>query len=268
MKDLVVSGGTTGMGRALALHYLAKGARVSVIGSSPAKGQAFLDEASTDRAAFIQADLTSVAENRRVIMEVTARHDSLDALVLSAMRHFPKRVETPDGYEGVFSLYYVSRFLLSHGLTDLLENGADPVIVNICGLGVTKGEIHWDDLTLKNNYGALRAMLQGGRATELQGVAYPQLHPDGRTRYLLFHPGFTDSGTDSLSQPLKTAIKLLARVAAKSPAKAIEPIIDLIANPPESRLLAYDRGKPVDPSLKTLNPTNAMRLYEMTSDLL
>jgi NAD(P)-dependent dehydrogenase (short-subunit alcohol dehydrogenase family) len=268
MQNLVVAGGTTGMGRALAQHYLAKGARVTVIGSNATRGQAFLEQAATDRATFIQADLTSVAENRRVIKEVTARHDSLDALVLSAMRHFPKRVVTQDGHEGVFSLYYVSRFLLSHGMTDLLERGDNPFIVNICGVGVTKGEIHWDDLTLEKNYSAIRAMLQGGRATDLQGVEYPQIHPEGRTRYLLYHPGFTNSGTETLNQPAKTAIKLLAHLAAQSPEKAIDPIIDLIKRPPEGRFLAYDRRKPVEPTLKTLNATNATRLYELTSHLL
>ncbi|MFB4318302.1 SDR family NAD(P)-dependent oxidoreductase [Actinomadura sp. 21ATH] len=268
MMDLVVAGGTTGMGRALADHYLARGARVTVIGSNASRGETFLRDAATDRAAFVQADLTSVAENRRAMKEIRARHDSLDVLALTALRHFPKRVVTPDGFEGVLSLYYVSRFLLSHGLTDLLEKGTAPIIVNICGVGTTKGEIRWNDLSLTNGYGPIKAMLQGGRAADLQGVAYPLAHPNGRTRYLLHHPGFTDSGTDSLTQPAKTAIKLLARLFAQSPEKAVAPIIDLIDNQPEGRLLAYDRRTPVDPSLRTLDRAHALRLYRKTSHLL
>lgn len=268
MNDLVVAGGTTGMGRALALHYLAAGARVTVIGSNVSRGETFLRDAGTDRAAFVQADLTSVAENRRAIKEVTARHESLDAVILTAIRHFPKRVVTPDGFEGTFALYYVSRLLLGHGLTHLLEKGTDPVIVNICGVGVTKGEIHWDDLSLGHKYGSIKAMLQAGRATDLLGVAYPQIHPEGRTRYLLFHPGFTDSGTETLAQPAKTVIKLLARLFAQSPQKAVQPAIELLDDPPPARLLAYDRRTPIAPTLETLNPTNARHLHELTSHLL
>lgn len=34
MKNVVIAGGTTGMGREIALHYLRRGARVTAIGST------------------------------------------------------------------------------------------------------------------------------------------------------------------------------------------------------------------------------------------
>ncbi|MGA5765355.1 SDR family NAD(P)-dependent oxidoreductase [Nonomuraea bangladeshensis] len=272
MRTYVVAGGTTGMGRGLALHHLRNGDRVTVVGSDPGRGRAFLAEAERlgagERAAFVRADLTSVAENRRVVEEVRARHDALDGLVLTAMRHFGSRTLTPDGFEATFALYYVSRLLLSHGLTDLLEKGDRPMIVNVCGVGVTKGRIHWDDLTLGRGYSGVKAMLQGGRATDLLGVAYPDVHPGGRTRFLLHHPGFTDSGTGSLRQPARALVRLLAKVAAQPVEKAIEPIIALMADPPAGRLLAYDRRAPVDPSIPTLDPAAARRLYDLTRHLL
>ncbi|RSN15793.1 short-chain dehydrogenase [Nonomuraea sp. WAC 01424] len=260
------------MGRGLALHHLRAGDRVTVVGSDPGRGQRFLDDAArlgaASRAAFVQADLTSVAANRRVIDAIGARYDALDGLVLTALRHFPRRTETPDGFEATFALYYVSRFLLSHGLTDLLERGDSPTIVSICGVGITKGRLHWDDLTLKNGYSGLKAMLQAVRATDLLGVAYAAAHPGGRTRFLLHHPGFTDSGTGSLTQPTRTIVKLLARLLAQPVERSIEPIIELMADPPPGRLLAYDRRTPVDPSLPTLDPEAARRLYELTRHLL
>ncbi|MEU4580097.1 MULTISPECIES: SDR family NAD(P)-dependent oxidoreductase [Nonomuraea] len=273
MGTYVVAGGTNGMGRGLALHFLSRGDRVTVVGSDPARGRRLLDDAArlsaADRAAFVRADLTSAAENARVIEEVKARHDTLDGLVCTALRPFPKRVETPDGYEATFALYYVSRFLLAYGLTGLLERGANPMIVNICGVGVTKGRIHWDDLSLKRGYGTVKAMLQAGRATDLLGVAYARNHPDARTRYLLHHPGFTDSGADGLAQPARSVVKLLARFAAQPVERAIAPIIELMDDPPGTGgLLAYDRRRPLDPSLPTLDPAAAHRLYELTSHLL
>jgi NAD(P)-dependent dehydrogenase (short-subunit alcohol dehydrogenase family) len=272
MRTYVVAGGTTGMGRGLALHYLRAGDQVTVVGSSPANGRSFLDEAArlgaASRAAFIQADLSSVPETRRVIAEVRARHEALDGLILTAVRHFSRRTETADGFEATFALYYVSRFLLSYGLTGLLEKGHSPLIVNICGVGITKGAVHWDDLSLKRGYGGIKAMLQGGRATDLLGAGYAVNHPDSRTRFLLHHPGFTDSGTGSLTQPAKTIVKLLAKIIGQPVEKSIQPIIDLMENPPEGRLLAYDRRTPVNPSLPTLDPGAARRLYELTRYLL
>jgi NAD(P)-dependent dehydrogenase (short-subunit alcohol dehydrogenase family) len=270
MRTYVVAGGTTGMGRGLALHYLRQGDQVTVVGSDPEKGRRFTEDAERlgagERAAFIRADLTSVAENRRVIDEVKARHDTLDGLVLTALRHFRTRVETPDGFEATFALYYVSRFLLSHGLTGLLEKADRPIIVSICGVGMTKGRIHWDDLGLKHGYGAIKATLQGGRATDLLGVAYAAGHAN--IRFLLHHPGFTDSGTGTLSQPARSIVKMLAKLFAQPVARSIEPIIELMDDPPEGALLAYDRREPIDLSLPTLDPGDARRLYDLTGHLL
>ncbi|MFD0888688.1 SDR family NAD(P)-dependent oxidoreductase [Streptosporangium algeriense] len=273
MRTYVVAGGTRGMGRGLALHFLRRGDQVTVVGSDPARGRRFLDEAAGlgagERATFLRADLTSVAENRRVIEEVGERYDALDGLVCTAIRHFARRVETADGYEATFALYYVSRLLLAYGLTGLLERGENPMIVNVCGVGITKGRIHWDDLSLERGYGGVKAILQGGRATDLLGVAYAANHQDGRTRYLLHHPGFTDSGTDSLGQPARTAVKLLARIAAQPVEKAIAPIIELMDDPPgKSGLLAYDRRRPLGPALSSLDPDAARRLYDLTGHLL
>ena len=62
MKNVVVAGGTTGMGREIALHYLRRGARVTVIGSTPARGEEFLRAAEPldGEAAFVRADLLSI----------------------------------------------------------------------------------------------------------------------------------------------------------------------------------------------------------------
>ncbi|RXZ81131.1 SDR family NAD(P)-dependent oxidoreductase [Paenibacillaceae bacterium] len=272
MKDLFIAGGTSGMGKGLAMHYLRQGSKVTVTGSNPLRGKEFLDEAersgAASRAFFIQADLSSLLENRRVIQEVQARHESLDGLVLTAMQQFPKRKVTSDGYESTFALYYISRFVLSYGLTELLEKGNNPVIVSIGGTGMTKGEVHWDDLQLEHKYGLLKATLQGGRANDLLGVAYAENHKNAKTRFILNHPGYTNSGTNHLSQPFKTILGIMGKLFAQPVEKSIQPIIKLMDHPSPQSLIAWDRTKAVDLSLRTLNKRDAMKLYQVTKHIL
>jgi Dehydrogenases with different specificities (related to short-chain alcohol dehydrogenases) len=272
MDDLFVSGGTSGMGRGLAMHYLRRGARVTVTGSDRARGEQFLEEAerlgASGRAAFIQADLTKLADNRLVIDKVKAIHPKLDGLVLTAMRSYPRRTLTPEGYESTFALYYVSRFVLSYGLTDLLERAERPVIVSFGGTGMTKGAIHWDDLTLQHRYSLIRATLQAGRANDLLGVAYAEHHKHGKTRFVLFHPGYTNSGTNHVKQPWRTVMRLMGSLFARPVERSIQPMIRLMDDPPPQPLIARDRDRPVDLSLPTLDKANALRLYEMTKHLL
>ncbi|MBU5671070.1 SDR family NAD(P)-dependent oxidoreductase [Paenibacillus brevis] len=272
MKDLFIAGGTSGMGKGLAIHYLRQGSKVTVSGSNRLRGKEFLDEASrlgaADRASFIQADLLSLSENHRVILEVKKRHKSLDGVVLTAMQQFPKRKLTPDGYESTFALYYISRFVLSYGLTELLERGNNPVIVSIGGTGMTKGEIHWDDLNLQNKYGLLKATLQGGRANDLLGVAYAENHKGTKTRFILNHPGYTHSGTNHVAQPFKSILLVMGKLFAQTVDNSIQPIIRLIDNPPPQPLIAWDRTKAVDLSLPTLNKQDAMKLFHLTKHIL
>ncbi|XID90364.1 SDR family NAD(P)-dependent oxidoreductase [Paenibacillaceae bacterium WGS1546] len=272
MKNVLVAGGTSGMGKGLAIHYLRQGSRVTVVGNNSDRGRQFLEEAARigagEHAAFIQANLMSVEETRRVIEEAALIHQSLDGLVLSANMPFPKRKETPDGYEATFAMYYVSRFILSYGLTDLLEKGNAPVIVSIGGTGMTKGDIHWDDLTLRQGYGVVKAMLQGGRANDLLGVAYAHNHPGGKTKFILVHPGYTDSGTNHVKQPLKAIMQLMGKLFARPVEKSIQPIIRLMDNPLPQPLIAWDRNKPVDLSIDSLNPAKAQRLFELTKHLI
>ncbi|WP_407560417.1 SDR family NAD(P)-dependent oxidoreductase [Streptomyces sp. 184] len=267
-KTVVISGGTDGMGRAVALERFARGDRVTVIGSSEEKGRALLGQAADPRLRFVRADLSSIAEVERVVADVAAEYEAVDALALFANRVSRRRKETAEGLEFTFALYYLSRYLLSHRLRPLLDAAPAPVVVNVAGVGTTAGSIHWDDPQLTRRYGPVRAQLQAGRANDLLGVAFAG-GAATKARYVAYHPGFTRSGTDSHDIPLvRGALKLLARFFARPVAESVRPVVDWIDHPPPDPHTAVDRGKRLDPSLKTLRPDDAERLAAYTEDLL
>ncbi|MGL6216550.1 MAG: SDR family NAD(P)-dependent oxidoreductase, partial [Lacrimispora sphenoides] len=166
MKTLLVTGGTDGMGKGIAMHFLKKGERVIVVGSSPAKGAAFLYEAkligAEERAIFLQADLSLVKENQRIVEEVKSRFQTLDFLVLCAvsMTFRENYTETLEGFEFTFGLYYLSRYILCYGLKECLEKAENPVIMNVCAPGM-KGEVKWEDLQFKNNFNSNKVQFHG-----------------------------------------------------------------------------------------------------------
>ncbi len=260
------------MGRGLALARARRGDTVIAIGSSAVKGNALLDDAAriggSERIEFIRADLSSVAESRVVVDDITERYHAIDVLALFANRQAPVRVTTAEGLEQTFALYYLSRYLLSHGLAPLLDRGDAGVIVNVAGVGMTKGEIHWDDLQLQHSYGMMTAQLQAGRANDLLGVALAS-EREHRVRSVLYHPGFTRSGDLSmLPVALRTSIRAAARLSARPIAESIAPIHGFIDAPPSVPLSAVDRGKVVPLTLRTLDPADARRLDEATRALL
>ena len=122
MLNYLITGGTDGIGRAVALDALAARHRVVVVGTA-AKGEAFLRAAgdAADRAAFFRADLRLISENRRVLAEARERFDRLDRLVLCAQRYRTPLIRTAEGLEENFALSCLSRHVLGTGLAPLLE---------------------------------------------------------------------------------------------------------------------------------------------------
>lgn len=271
-RRIVVTGGTDGMGRALALARAQRGDSVIAVGSNPDKGRRLSVDADRIGAAgsveFIQADLSGIAATRAAIEQILHRHETVDALCLFANRQAYNRATTSEGLERTFALYYLSRYLLSHELAPALRRSTSPVIVNIAGVGTTKGRIHWDDLQLEHRYSTITAQLQAGRANDLLGVAFAA-QPDNPIRYVHYHPGFTKSGDVSpLPAPLRGMLRVAGFLAARPIEKAIAPVHDFIDNPPEAPLSAIDRGTPLPLTLKTLDPVDARRLADETRKLL
>lgn len=270
MKTLLITGGANGLGKGIAMHYLKKGDRVIAIGSSSANSERFYNEASqlgaAERALYIQADLSLIKENQRVIEEVKSRSPSLDMLIFCATKHSKAYTETAEGLELTFALDYISRFLLSYGLKEWLEKAENPVVINVCGSGM-KGDVNWSDLQFKSNFEAQKVMMHASRLNDLSGVAFAGNDTVAKIHYILYNPWAvqTPGMMEVYSNPL---MKLMYKIIGKPVEKSIVPIIELLDTPPSLALSAYRERKALALSLATYNKENAKKLYTITAELL
>ncbi|WNF30952.1 SDR family NAD(P)-dependent oxidoreductase [Streptomyces sp. C11-1] len=269
---MVVSGGTSGIGEALAHTYLKRGDRVAVIGPNPDKGKSFLaaaaDLGAEERAFFIRADLSLVSENERVVQEIEERFPVVDALVLCARFFRSYRRVTSEGFEHNFALYYLSRFLLGYGLVGLLEKAPSPVIMNVAGPGVDAGGIHWNDLGFEHGYDGWAAMFQGGKLNDLLGASFAAEHRGYRTRYVLNFPGGTATGFAGEFDPA-TAARIQEMLRYANPVEVgIAPIVAAIDAPPAEPLSAFFEGRRLSTRLPSFDQQEALRLDALTRELL
>ncbi len=80
-----ITGGTRGIGRAIAEAFLAEGARVVVNGRSPEKGARCLAEMGAgERAHFVAGDVRVQADVERVVDQTIAHYGRIDVLVNNA----------------------------------------------------------------------------------------------------------------------------------------------------------------------------------------
>ena len=269
MKTILITGGASGFGKGVAMHYLKAGERVIAVGSSKSNGDIFLNEAkkldATDRAFYIQADLSLVKENQRAVEELRERFQSLDMLIFCATKHSKKYIETQEGLEFTFALDYLSRFILSYGLKVCLEKTDCPVILNVCGSGM-KGTVNWNDLQHKNSFEALKVMMHGSRLNDLSGVSFVQNDTTSKIKYIMYNPWAVK--TPGMEAFGSSVTKLIYKVIGKSVNQAAMIIVKLLDNPPDTNLSAYREHKKLNLSHASYNPENAQRLYSITAKLL
>lgn len=272
MKTIVISGGTDGMGKALGLEYLERGDTVVAIGSNAGKGADFLTAAAqlgaADRAHFIGADLSLMSENRRVLTQLTAQFPVVDALVLAARYYRSTRHETAEGLEASFALFYMSRFMLSHGLATALAKAENPVVMDLAGPGGDLDKIRWDDLQFANGYDPDAVMHQCGKLSDLLGVRFAAAHGGSGIRYVLLHPGLTRTGfTGEYSAADQVLVEGMLKRAQPIEA-GIARIIRHLDNPSAKAFCAYMQDNEVEVSGKPFDAEAADRLYRLTTALL
>jgi NAD(P)-dependent dehydrogenase (short-subunit alcohol dehydrogenase family) len=190
-KTALVTGSTDGVGRLVAKRLGAAGARVLVHGRNRERGERVVAEIEEGgAAAFLAADLASLAEVRRLADAVRQRTDRLDILINNAGIGTggarASRQTSADGHELRFAVNYLAGFLLTRLLLPLIQKSAPARIVNVASAG--QQAIDFSDLMLTRGYSGTRAYCQSklaqimftiDLADELRGsgVTVNALHP-------------------------------------------------------------------------------------------
>lgn len=275
-KLCLVSGGTSGIGRAAAAGLAARGARVGVIARSEARGReacaairSGLPESAGEVEVFV-ADLASLSQTRALCAEVGARWGRLDVLVCSAGVISTPRRESEDGVELNFAVAYLSAFALIRGLEALLRAAAPARVVIVSGEFHRKFELDWDDLQTRRRYNALRA---GSRAALAKVVLTCELARRWEAEQVAvncLHPGGVRTGlTRGLPLPLR-ALLALARPFQRTPEEGAATALALAC---EARFAGQSGGYYIDerlvaPSAFASDPESGRRLWEASEALL
>jgi retinol dehydrogenase 14 len=155
-KTVLITGGTSGIGKATAVALAAMGADVTVVGRDPERGGKALAEiraeSGSENIELALADLSVQEEVRRLAEEFEERHDRLDVLVNNAGLVQSTRTETPDGIETTLAINHLAPFLLTNLLLDLLEKSAPSRIITTSSEAERWGNIDFDDLQSRRKY--------------------------------------------------------------------------------------------------------------------
>jgi NAD(P)-dependent dehydrogenase (short-subunit alcohol dehydrogenase family) len=231
--DIVVTGGSSGIGAATAAGLAALGGRVHLVGR---KAETLQTSASKIRLqvpdaelVIHEADISDLDAVRALTATLKDQLDSLHAVVHCAGVMPPERRTTAQGHETAFATHVLGPFLLTTGLRPLLQADGDGRVVFVSSGGMYTAELESDLEYTAGEYKGVRAYARTKRMqvvlTEQLGRAFAE---DRDPVVHSMHPGWaaTPGVTDSIPGFGKIAKPIL-----RTPAQGADTIVWLAASP-------------------------------------
>src|SRR5262249_25363603 len=230
-KTVVITGGTSGIGEVAAEILAEKGARIVLVARDKTRGEATLarlrNSAPGVPHSVYLADLTRLAEMKRVAAQIADQESRIDVLINNAGALFAQRRLTQDRLEFTFALNHMAYFVLTGGLRERLLVSRPARIINTASAAHQDATLDFDDLQSAKNYRALKAYSR----SKLCNILFTRelarrLHSTGVTANCL-HPGFVATRFGDQSGGPIAHLLWLAKFFAISPVEGAETIVYL-----------------------------------------
>jgi NAD(P)-dependent dehydrogenase (short-subunit alcohol dehydrogenase family) len=272
-KTVLITGANSGIGKAASLALAKMGAQVVMVARNRERGEAaraeIIKDSGNNSVDLLLADMSSLESVRQLSREFQSQYPRLDVLVNNAGLFNQRRNVTVDGYENTFETNYLSSFLLSNLLLDLLKKSAPSRIVNVSSVGHYNGHINFDDLNLEKNYGGWKAYGQSKLALVLfTHQLAKKLEGTGVTVNAL-HPGTV--ATHIWSRPLGPFgfIMALPKLFMISPQKGADTIVYLAASDEAANINGeyLEKSRVKKSSDESYDDDVAQRLWDVSAKL-
>jgi retinol dehydrogenase 14 len=271
-KVALVTGGTSGIGKATAMALAAMGADVVVVGRDRERGEKAAAEIRAQTGGKVDlalADLSSQAGVRELAEGFRSRYDRLDVLVNNAGLVQSTRTETADGLETTFATNHLAPFLLTNLLLDLLKKSAPSRVVTVSSETERWGNIDFDDLQSKKKY---RGFPVYGM-TKLANIMFTyelaeRLEGTGVTATCM-HPGAVNTRFGTNNSGPMTILFRAFKPFMRTPEQGADTVIWLASSPDVEGLSGryYADRKPLEPKKIANDPAARRRLWEESERL-
>jgi NAD(P)-dependent dehydrogenase (short-subunit alcohol dehydrogenase family) len=278
----VVSGASSGIGKAAAKALAARGWRIIGLGRDAARcveaeAELRATAAAGSQVEMIRADLSLLADTARLAREVMARTNRIDVLINNAGGVGNEMVMTPEGNEATFASNHLGPFLLTNRLLPLLRAAVAASMPGAVRIIATSSIGHhscpgidWNDLQRIRNFTTGGAYTSAKLANVLFTRALARrLADDGIVAHAM-EPGvvLASNFVSHADANMQRYMATLTDVAV-SPDEAAETLVWLATAPEPGQTSGgyYYRCKPAPISAAAQDDTAAERLWAESAAL-
>jgi len=232
-RTAVITGATSGLGRAAAERLAALGAQLILVGrdaEKTAQAQQDIIEATGNEQISVEiADLSLMNEVENLAQRLLAREQGIHILINNAGVLLNERTVSAEGIETTLATNLLAPFLLTSRLIPLLRKSAPARIINVSSGGMYTTGIRLDDLQYESNgYDGSMAYARTKRALVMLTELWAnQLEYTGVVVHAM-HPGWADTPGVSSSLP---GFYRLTKTFLRTPEQGADTIVWLAAAP-------------------------------------
>ena len=272
-KVCLVTGATNGIGLVTARELARRGARVILVGRSPARCEAAIAQiqAQTGNHAVeaLVADLSSQQQIRDLAGRFRDHSARLDVLVNNAGALWLRREMTEDGLEMTVAVNHLAYFLLTHLLLDTLKASTPARVVNVSSAAHRKATLDFDDLMAERGYNGWRQYCR----SKLMNLLFTyelarQIEGTGVTANAL-HPGWVATGFAANNGWKGRLWQFVARCLAINAEEGARTVIYLASSPEVTGVNGryFVRERMVPSSAASSDGAASQRLWNLSQQL-
>jgi NAD(P)-dependent dehydrogenase (short-subunit alcohol dehydrogenase family) len=211
-RVMVVTGATSGLGRATAEQLARDGATVIAVGRDPDKTRrvvgALQEATGNEDVSAVVADLGDYDSVRRAAEEILQAHDRIDVLIHNAGALTHERIDAPDGTEATVASQVVGPFLLTHLLADRLQASAPARVITVSSGGMYAAALTVDHLEMDAaSYNGSQQYALAKRAQVTLNEMWAERVARNSVVFHAMHPGWAD--TPGVRESLPTFRKVV-----------------------------------------------------------
>lgn len=238
-KNVMITGATSGIGRAAAFELADLGANLILVCRNPEKGEATLAKlrrrAPEIRASMLVGDLGVQADIRRVAGEFLATGEPLHVLFNNAGVVQLGRSTTTDGLETTFAVNHLGPFLLTTLLLERLRESAPARVICTASDAhkFSGGGLDFDDLQSEKSYSTFGAYGRSKLCNILftEELGRREREAGSGVRAYCFHPGFVGSDFSKNNGAIARLVMALISPFARSNERGAETGVYLCTSP-------------------------------------
>ncbi len=272
-KTILVTGASSGIGKAVAQHLAKLGARVVIVCRNEQRGAPALDDirktSGNSSVELLTADLGSQEQTRELARKFLQGHDRLDVLINNAGLYLSKRMVTEDGIETTLAVNHLAPFLLTNLLLDALKASSPSRVITVSSEAHRRGTIDFEDLSMERRYNWIDAYARSKLANVLFTYELARRLEGTEVTALTLHPGVVATRIWNRNRnPLNYLLRIF-KVFFVSPKKSAESIVRLAIAPELATVKGkyFNRDREVRSSRASCDTELARRLWDVSEEM-